>query len=220
MFRGFFCVPLALVCTASCDKGTAPVPPEAGAAAATGAPAASAVVSAKAAAPAPSSPPASSGAAAGSGARDANDFEDLFHYGDFDAGAGDPALLSTKSAYVTYRNARFDFQVEVPRAFTAMPEPTNGDGLQWRLGNLVAMTASGMHAIPDVPLGCASSSHVTAHKETKDTCWATGVRDGYIFWQRYVVKNDVMYSLHLQYSQSLRAQMDPIVTHVNASWKF
>ena len=170
------------------------------------------------AAPSAAPPPPPAAVASGAAADEGTDFEDQFQYGD--AGVGDPALLTSKPGYVGYANPRFSFSLDVPRAFTAMPEPTNGDGLQWRLGNQVAMTASGMHAIEELPLGCASSSHVTAHMAAKKSCWATGKRDGFIFWEKFVVAHEIMFSLRFQYAESVKAQMDPIVTHVNASWRF
>jgi hypothetical protein len=69
----------------------------------------------------------------------------VFHFDD--AGTSDGAPLRAGTAkYAPYANARFGFSVDVPTALRAMPEPMNGDGLQWRLGNMVAITASGMNA--------------------------------------------------------------------------
>jgi hypothetical protein len=151
---------------------------------------------------------------------DAHDFENQLAGVDPSAGVGDASLLARKPGYTTYANGRFGFSLDVPRAFTAMPGPANGDGLQWRLGNQAAMTASGMHWSTDIegPL-CATSSHVTARKETKTSCWATGKRDGFIFWERAVVSRGVLYTLRFQYAESLKATLDPVVTHVNGSWK-
>jgi hypothetical protein len=154
-------------------------------------------------------------------ARDVRDFENQFAFGGFDAGAGDATQLTTHPGYEPYANGRFSFGLEVPRAFVAMPDPENDDGRQWRIGNVAAMTASGMHAIDGiVGLSCANSPHVTAHKETKSTCWATGKRNGFIFWEREALAHDVLYSLRFQYVESMKTAMDPVVTHVNASWSF
>jgi hypothetical protein len=108
----------------------------------------------------------------------------------------------------------------VPNGLTAMPAPENGDGMQWRLGHLVAMSASGMSNVIELRPACARSPSVTAHKETATSCWATGKRDGFIFWERFAIENEVMYSVRFQYAESLKATMDPIVTRVNASWKY
>ena len=78
------------------------------------------------------------------------EFDNDFEYGEFDAGAADAAALhSTPMHYAEYVNPRFGFGVDAPTAFRAMEEPINGDGQQWRLGNLAVMSASGMNAIED-----------------------------------------------------------------------
>jgi hypothetical protein len=151
----------------------------------------------------------------------ANDFEDQFAYGEFDAGKGDPSMLTKKSGFDPYANPRFGFSLDVPRALDAMPAPDNGDGMQWRLGSLVSMTASGMNYMPELggtPL-CTISKSVVAHNESKSGCFSTGKHDGFIFWERYVIARDIVFSLRFQYAESVKGAMDPIVTHVNASWK-
>lgn len=160
--------------------------------------------------------PASSAAEPAPDAGPVHDFEDQFRYGQIDAGPGDRAGL-VKPAYVSYANPRFQFALDVPATFTPMPEPTNGDGMQWRLGSLVAMTASGMHGL-DLPLSCPNSKNVTKHRSGKNTCWATGKKDGFVFWVHIVRKEDVDYSLRFQYAESVKEAMDPIVEHVSASW--
>jgi len=183
------------------------------------APATATTASAVASAPATASASASA-APLEPTAFDAGVFENQFTYGGFDAGAGDPDRLRTRPGYVRYDNARFGFSLDVPRALDAMPEPTNGDGLQWRLGALVAMTASGMNYLPEIaePFVCKRSPAVTGCRATKTSLWITGKSGGYVFWERTVVSNGVQYSLRLQYVESLKSAMDPIVTHVNASW--
>jgi hypothetical protein len=147
------------------------------------------------------------------------DFEDQFEYGEFDAGVGDATALTKKPGFDSYTNTRFGFALDVPRALTAMPAPENNDGLQWRLGNLIAMTASGMNWMDIDGVMCASSKHVVAHQESKSACFSTGKRDGYIFWERHVISHEVDFSLRFQYAESLKSAMDPIVRHVNASWQ-
>ncbi len=108
----------------------------------------------------------------------------------------------------------------MPHAFDAAPDPENGDGRQWRIGKVAAMTASGMQALGGMSVSCANTPNVTAHKETKTTCWSTGKRGGWIFWERQAIVHDMMYSLRFQYVDAMKGAMDPIVTHVNASWTF
>jgi hypothetical protein len=148
----------------------------------------------------------------------ANDFEDQFQYGEYDAGRGDPSALTKKPGFDAYANTRFGFSLDVPRALTAMPAPENNDGLQWRLGSLVSMTASAMNWMEIDGVTCASSKNVVAHQESKSACFSTGKRDGYIFWERHVISHEIDFSLRFQYAESLKSAMDPIVTHVNSSW--
>ena len=206
-----------LLVFAACSKTSAPATPDGGvlqyAPTPTSPPPPSASTSA-------SAPSASASASAKPAAVEENDFEDQFAYGEYDAGTGDPATLAKKPGYDPYANPRFGFTLDVPKALTAMPEPENGDGLQWRLGNLIAITASGMNWMPEIGLSCASSKNVTGHEATKTSCWATGKRDGMIYWEKEAVSRDTLFSLRFEYAESLKTQMDPIVKHVNASWKF
>lgn len=161
-------------------------------------------------------------------APETHDFEDMFEYGgsgysrSYDAGSAEPSALTAKPGYDRYVNPRFGFAVDVPKSLVAMPPPDNGDGQQYRLGGLVVMTASGMHAIEELSIHelCASSPNVSARKETKTSCWATGKRDGTIYWERVVIAHEVIYSLRFQYVESLKTEMDPVVTHVNESWSY
>jgi hypothetical protein len=149
----------------------------------------------------------------------ANDFEDESDYGEYDAGKADPSMLTKKPGFDSYANPRFGFSLDVPRALAAMPPPDNGDGQQWRLGNSIVMTASGMNWVPEYGNAmCASSKNVVAHQESKSACFSTGKRDGIIYWERHVVAREIDFSLRFQYAESLKSAMDPIVTHVNASW--
>jgi hypothetical protein len=149
---------------------------------------------------------------------DVIDFEDQLS--EDDAGSADPSTLPSKPKYARYRNGRFGFSLDVPTAFVADEPPFNGDGQRWRIPGLVAVVSSGFPAIPELGPSCPNSKHVLARSETSTSCWATGKRDGFIFWERSVIAAGVDYSLRFQYVESLKEQMDPIVTHVNKSWTF
>jgi hypothetical protein len=154
------------------------------------------------------------------------DFEDEFDYGSADEEAGTPdadpkavaALKAGKTTYSSYMNPRFGFAVDVPSEFDAMPPPVNGDGLQFRLGKLAVMTASGGYWDEPRYDICPNSIHVTARRSTAKSCFATGKANGYIFWERTEVRHGVAYDVRLQYVESLKAAMDPVVKHVNESW--
>jgi hypothetical protein len=162
--------------------------------------------------------PSVSAVASVSATPEASDFEDQFLRGRFDAGASDPTRLAAK--YEAYANGRYGYTVDVPESFVAMPDPMNQDGRHWRLGRLAAVTVSGKKADADTKVSCPSSPDVMEHGEKATACWATGKHDGWIFWQREALAHGTLYLLQIQYVETLKVSMDPIVKHVNASWQY
>jgi hypothetical protein len=129
-----------------------------------------------------------------------------------------PALV-----YARYGNPRFGFSVDVPTFFAASPPPTNGDGQEWTWGGRATMTASGMNAMGmTTKEGCAGDAKrkgMTAHSLTATDCWVTGRDGGRIFWEKTQLAGDVVYSLRFDYEERLKDAFDPLVAHVNASWR-
>jgi len=149
-----------------------------------------------------------------------SEFEDQFLGANFDSGASDPARLTARPGYDAYANGRYGYTVDVPLSFVAMPDPMNmnKDGRQWRLGHLAAMSISATR--DNLVLKCPRSPDVTTHKETETSCFATGKVDSTTFWEREVISRGALYTLRIQYLDSVKPSMDPIVTHINASWQF
>ncbi len=164
-------------------------------------------------------PVASASASAVASAAPESDFEDQFLGANFDAGASDPSRLTAHPGYDAYANGRYGYTLDVPLSFVASPDPTNKDGRQWRLGHLAAMTVNGKRG-GDLALSCPQSSDVTAHTETPTSCFATGKRDSTIFWERDALARGTLYTLRIQYSETVKASMEPVVAHVSASWQF
>jgi hypothetical protein len=127
-------------------------------------------------------------------------------------------------AYSTYANSRFLFSVDVPTFFVADPPPTNGDGLTWRWGLDAKMTAAGMNnaGMTTAELCEADRSRpgVKSTSITKKSCWVTGNDAGWIYWERKVLSGDFIFELSLAYDERLKKRFDPLVAHVNASWKY
>lgn len=148
-------------------------------------------------------------------------FEDQFLGVHFDAGASDPNRLTARPGYDAYANGRYGYTIDVPLSFVALPDPMNmnKDGRQWRLGHLAAMTVDAKRG-ENLVLACPHSPDVTTHKETETSCFATGKRDSTTFWEREVLSRGGLYTLRIQYLDSVKTSMEPIVTHINASWQF
>jgi hypothetical protein len=127
--------------------------------------------------------------------------------------------------YVTYANSRFAFSVDVPTFFAANPAPTNGDGLTWTWGNYAQMTAAGMNnalqmTTEELCKDYRTRPGVKSASITKKSCWVTGVDAGGIYWQRTVLAGDFLFELSIRYDERLKKRFDPLVAHVNASWKY
>ena len=172
-----------------------------------------------ASASAPDPPPSASVAPAASPSAFESEFEDQFLGANFDAGASDPKRLTDRPGYDAYANGRYGYTVDVPLSFVAMPDPMNmnKDGRQWRLGHLAAMSISATR--DNLVLKCPRSPDVTAHTETTTSCFSSGKRDAAIFWERQVLSRGALYTLRIQYLETVKASMEPIVTHINASWQ-
>jgi hypothetical protein len=131
-----------------------------------------------------------------------------------------------RNAHQQYGNGRFGFSVDYPALFNAEPAPTNGDGQEWKWGKRATMTASGMYS-PDEAAGQPFCPDYLAKKKgllsktfTKTSCWITGKDAGKIFWEKYELSKGTNYSLRFEYDDDLKEYFDPIVAHVNTSWKY
>ena len=149
-----------------------------------------------------------------------SELEDQFLGANFDAGANDPNRLTARPGYDAYANGRYGYTIDVPLSFVALPDPMNmnKDGRQWRLGHLAAMSVNGTR--DHLVLKCPRSPDVTVHKETETSCLSIGKRDATYFWERQALSRGALYTLRIQYLETVKASMDPIVTHIAASWQF
>jgi hypothetical protein len=154
-------------------------------------------------------------------AQSESEFEDQFLGANFDAGPNDPKRLLDHPGYDAYANGRYGYTIDVPLSFVAIPDPMNmnKDGRQWRLGHLAAISVNGKRG-DDLVMSCPRSSDVTSHKETATSCFATGKRDSTIFLERAAIARGTLYTLRIQYLDTIKTSMDPIAAHVNASWQF
>jgi hypothetical protein len=127
--------------------------------------------------------------------------------------------------YRPYANARFGFVVDVPTFFRPSRPPTNGDGQEWTWGAHATMTASGMNNAASLTTqdlckdDFAKRHGATAKSITATTCFVSGRDAGKIYWEKTRLAGDVIHSLRFAYDESLKQPFDPLLTHVDASWK-
>jgi len=123
----------------------------------------------------------------------------------------------------TYVNARFSTVCTFPdQIFTErMPEPENGDGLEWRSADGASVACYGSYnALDDTPKSLIDNEKsnpepgekVTYSKSGENWAVLSGTKGDKIFYRRSVFgKEDVIHSVFIEYPAALKAKYDPLV---------
>lgn len=134
--------------------------------------------------------------------------------------AASPAAAET----TTYRNARFGTVASFPAtAFPeALPEPTNGDGRAWRSANgaeifIYARARRDGETPASIARERAGDDKVTYRKAGESWVVVSGYRDGKIFYERYILRGDLVHSVAIRYPPSLRGTYDKLVGPITKS---
>ena len=129
----------------------------------------------------------------------------------------------------TYVNARFSTVCTFPdQIFTErMPEPENGDGLEWHSADGASVACYGSYnALDDTPKSLVENEKTNPEPDEKVTYgkagknWAvlSGTKGDKIFYRRSVFgKEDVVHTVFIKYPAALKAKYDPLVGTIAAS---
>ncbi|MDX8529723.1 hypothetical protein RFM41_10245 [Mesorhizobium sp. VK25A] len=129
----------------------------------------------------------------------------------------------------TYVNARFGTVCAFPdQIFTErMPEPENGDGLEWHSTDGASVACYGSYnALGDTPKSLVeneksspeSGEKITYSKAGKNWAVLSGTKGDKIFYRRSVFgKEDAIHSVFIEYPAALKAKYDPLVGAIAAS---
>lgn len=128
----------------------------------------------------------------------------------------------------TYVNARFGTVCTFPdQIFTdRMPEPENGDGLEWHSADGASVACyGGYNALDDTPKSLvenekaspAPGEEVTYGKAGKNWAVLSGTKGDKIFYRRSVFGKDVIHSVFIEYPAALKAKYDPLVGTIAGS---
>lgn len=129
----------------------------------------------------------------------------------------------------TYVNARFGTVCTFPnQIFTKqMPEPENGDGLEWHsadgasvacYGSYNALDAAPESLVEEEKTSPAPGEKVTYSKTGKNWAVLSGTKGDNIFYERSMFgKEDVLHTVFIQYPAALKAKYDPLVGAIAAS---
>ncbi len=129
----------------------------------------------------------------------------------------------------TYVNARFSTVCTFPdQIFTRqMPEPENGDGLEWRSADGASVACYGSYnALDETPDSLVENEKtspepgekVTYSKTGKNWAVLSGTKGDSIFYERSLFgKEDVVHTVFIQYPATLKAKYDPLVGAIAGS---
>ena len=136
-------------------------------------------------------------------------------------------LLAAQSALaddVNYVNERFGTSATFPgeRFPQPLPAPTNGDGLGWTAPNGAEVYIYGRNNLggetpQTIIADRAETDEVTYKASGKRWAVVSGYRDGKIFYERYILRGDLIHSVAVRYPEEVRDIYDPLVGPVTLS---
>jgi len=138
-----------------------------------------------------------------------------------------PGLARAAAGDDVYANARFGYSIAYPAdVFTPGPESENGDGRAFDGPDGTRLLVFASHNALGTTVAAAFDEErlapgleVTYSVKKKDWFVVSGTKDGFIFYRKSILKNDVWYALELTYPHALKARMDPLVKGLVASFR-
>jgi hypothetical protein len=126
--------------------------------------------------------------------------------------------------YKTYHNQRFGYRIDYPADFRPQPEPENGDGRRFLSpdGQAVLTVFAGYAAAED---GLAKRRKVaregwqeqhatfTLDQPTRTGYVLSGQVKGRIFYEKTVIKSDMLTTFIWEYPTARKAAMDAVIQH-------
>lgn len=135
-------------------------------------------------------------------------------------------------AYKTYHNQRFGYRIDYPAELRPQPEPENGDGRRFvSADGLTTLTAYAGYNALDGGLAAARQIARQGWQEQRATLsldQLTGKGTGYvlsgtmkgsIFYQKTVLRDDVLTTFIWQYPAARKAAMDAVIQRTIRTWQ-
>jgi hypothetical protein len=155
-----------------------------------------------------------------------------------------PIAVPPKVDYAAYTNPRFGFTVEYPTFIKLEPPPANNDGQTFTYFDKIAMKAWAIHSVPSDTIDTLAKNAakeqldlnddpkhdpkrdpehdpkkaITYQEKTKEGFVVSGTRGSKIFYRKEKLVKGVVYAVVVEYDASMKAEMDPIVTHIAESF--
>ncbi|MEH6956576.1 hypothetical protein [Neobacillus drentensis] len=125
------------------------------------------------------------------------------------------------TTYKSYTNPRFGFKVEYPTNFKIGPEPTNGSGRDFSLGEANIRASAGrvegwdIQTLLSWSIEEANESPIS-YKKVGDNWFAISYKDkdDYIVYQKSIIKDGFSYELEIRYPLSQQNKYETMVEYV------
>ncbi|SJZ52178.1 hypothetical protein [Consotaella salsifontis] len=126
--------------------------------------------------------------------------------------------LAARADDLTYHNSRYGTSATFPvEAFpNRMPSPTNGDGMAWTSNDgaelyIYARANTGGETPASIVAKRADDDEVTYRRTGKTWAVVSGYRKDKIFYERYILRGDLIHSVAIRYPRALRDTYDDLV---------
>ncbi len=132
-------------------------------------------------------------------------------------------FAQTPKGYGVYHNERFDFCVLYPKIFNKTMGPVNGDGRTFIAdAKKITMQVYGMWQMPGRALKkdyelAQKDKQVTNKTLGKDYYILSGKDKGHLFYQKAILKGDLLVTIYFDYLPSDKKQVDEIIAKVTKS---
>lgn len=126
-------------------------------------------------------------------------------------------------SYSTYYNNRFGYKIDYPSVLQITNVPDNDDGRTFSYGGLT-ITVFGIYnaLFSSVQEQFKMNLKPTdTYKVVKNNWYVrSGINsNGYIYYEKSILKNDIWYTVILEYPESMKEELDDVVTKVVNSFK-
>ena len=135
-------------------------------------------------------------------------------------------VLAPPVTYVPFANARYNFSVDRPTFLTPQRPPDNGDGQEFRAGEIVMRAYGEMNTDGSTAesvlksfLKIAKDGKVSLGVATNGWYALSYSKDGIVHYDKSFVGRDTMRTIEFEYPIAQQARMGPVVTHVVRSFR-